>query len=191
MLPVTILFLSVAGEAGRTTGHTKHQRHQMKTTTTPETIAAIVTALSKIHVQTFEDKSSDPKRDAQRNLAGKTHYVDDDTLRWHKSRVLSSEVLCGGLLLRIITSDALDMNNTRRGYRAVVFDLFGTTIERPNLDEASATKRTALKRSEAQEIDLAAHYRTAMESELRHRQQEARELQEALATLPAMEAQAV
>lgn len=162
----------------------------MTTTTTPEAIAAIIAALSKIHVRPFERKSCDTKRNAQQNLDGKTHYVDEDTLRWHKSRVLEARALHGGLLFEVVASDAMDMHNTKRGFRVVTFDLFGTTIDRPKLDEATATKAAAIKRSDGQTIDLVAHYQAAIAHELRNREREAAELREALATLPAMEAQA-
>lgn len=164
----------------------------MRTTTTPEAIKAIIAALAKIHVRPFGCESGDPKYNAQRNLSGKTHYVDDDTLRFHKSRVLSAQAIHGGLLFRIITSDALDMHNTKRGFRAVVFDVFGTTIDRPKLEEATATKQAALNLSERQEIDLVIHYQCAIQSELRQRTNDAEEMREALAMMETnvMEAQA-
>lgn len=93
----------------------------------------------------YRRESSDPKRDAQRNLCGRTHYVDDDTLRFHKSRVLSARPLCGGLLYGIVTSDALDMNNTRRGFRFVLFDLLGHVIERPDLEHTFKSSDAASK----------------------------------------------
>jgi len=161
----------------------------MTTNTTPEQIAAIIAALRKIHVQPFRHESSDPKHNAQRNLNGKTHYVDDDTLRWHKSRVLSALELHGGLLFRIVCSDALDMHNTKRGFRAVVFDVFGTTIDRPTLEEATATKHAAINASERQSIDLVNHYQKAIASELHHREQSTNELREALASLPQLDNQ--
>jgi hypothetical protein len=91
----------------------------------------------------YRQEASDPKLNAQRNLCGRTHYVDDDTLRWHKSRVLSARHTDGGLLFAIITSDALDMNNTRRGFRYVIFDLFGNTVARPDLEHAYRTSEQA------------------------------------------------
>lgn len=93
----------------------------------------------------YRNESSDPKTNAQRNLCGRTHYVDDETLRWHKSRVLSARVVDEGLLFAIVTSDALDMNNTKRGYRFVVFDVFGTVLERPKLEESYRTSEKAAK----------------------------------------------
>ena len=155
----------------------------MKTNSTDSQRARIIAALEKLHVRPFSQESSDPKYDAQRNLRGKTHYVDDDTLKFHKSRVLSSARLEDGLLLRIVTSDALDMHNTKRGFRAVVFDVFGTVIDRPTLEQASSTKEAALNRSRNQPLDLVAHYQEALESQLNRKQDEAGEIERALDVL--------
>lgn len=155
----------------------------MKTTTTDEEIKAIIAALAKLHLRPFGYESGDSKYNAQRNLRGKTHYVDDETLRWHKSRVCSAGHLHGGLLFRITTSDALDMNNTRRGFRVVVFDVFGTTIYRPKLEEAFSTSQAAFKASEKQEIDLVKHYEEAIANELKRKEDDIRNHREALAVL--------
>jgi hypothetical protein len=96
-------------------------------------------------MQLYQNHSSDPKTDAQRNLCGRTHYVDDDTLRYHKSRVISSQHTDNGLLFAIITSDALDYQNHKRGFRYVIFDIFGRTIARPRLEEAFRTSAQASK----------------------------------------------
>lgn len=159
------------------------ERSNMKTNTTPEQITAIVEALKRLHVHPFRDEASDPKFNAQRNLSGKTHYVDEETLRWHKSRVLSCRPLHGGLLLRIACSDALDMNNTKRGFRAVVFDVFGETVSRPDLEHAAKTKDAAIKQSDGETIDLCAHYRAAI---ARRMEQEQRAVQESQAALLAL-----
>jgi hypothetical protein len=92
-----------------------------------------------------DDRGSNPKINAQRNLAGRTHYVDDDTLRFHKSRVISARAVDDGLLFAIVTSDALDWNNTRRGYRYVVFDVTGRVVSRVDLEDAFKTSRQATK----------------------------------------------
>jgi len=78
----------------------------------------------------YRTESHVPRNNAQRNLAGRTHYVDDATLRFHKSRIISARPTDGGLLFAIVTSDAKDMNNTQRGFRYVIFDLFGSVVER-------------------------------------------------------------
>lgn len=91
----------------------------------------------------YRNESSNPKWNAQRNLAGRTHYVDDDTLRFHKSRVLSARHTDEGLLFAIVTSDALDHDNRKRGFRYVIFDLFGHTVDRPDLEYAYTTSQRA------------------------------------------------
>jgi len=93
----------------------------------------------------YSNESSNPKFNAQRNLSGRTHYVDDDTLKFHRSRVLSSRCTDGGLLFAIVTSDGLNYENTRRGYRFAIFDVFGTILERPTLYEAYRTSAQATK----------------------------------------------
>lgn len=93
----------------------------------------------------YRDQTGNPLWMAQRNLAGRTHYVDDDTLRFHKSRVLSCHITDGGLLLAIITSDAADYAGATREFRPVIFDVFGTVIERPKLGEGYKTRAQASK----------------------------------------------
>lgn len=139
----------------------------MKTNTTDEQIKGIISALGKLHKLPFDTKSNDNKANAQRNLKGLTHYVDDDTLRWHHSRIVGCTVMHGGLLLRVTCSDALDMNNTRRGFRACVFDVFGTCISREKLEDAHKTREKAISASEDLEIDLVAHYAEAMARQIR------------------------
>jgi hypothetical protein len=93
----------------------------------------------------YRNEGSDPKFNAQRNLVGRTHYVDDGTLRWHKSRIISARPTDGGLLFAIVTSDALDMRNTKRGFRYVIFDLFGTVLGRTELEKTFRKSDQAAK----------------------------------------------
>lgn len=96
-------------------------------------------------MQLYRTESSHPLTNAQRNLCGRTHYVDQDTLRFHKSRVLSSRTTDNGLLFAIVTSDALDYENSRRGCRFVIFDIFGTVLARTDLEGAFRTSAQAEK----------------------------------------------
>ena len=96
-------------------------------------------------INLYRNESSNPKLNAQRNLQGRTHYVDDASLRWHKSRVLSARVVDNGLFFAITTSDALDPNNMRRGFRYVVFDIFGNILERPKLEDAFKSHEKCLR----------------------------------------------
>ena len=152
----------------------------MITNTTPEQIKAIRQALYKVYVRPFDDKPCDPKYNAQRNLEGLTHYVDDDTLHFHHSKVLYAHHLFDGLLFCIVESCSLDMHNTKRGFRAVVFDVFGTTVSRPNLEDSYSTSKAALKASEKEAIDLLAHYKAALSTEQIHKQESSKQYAEAL-----------
>lgn len=103
--------------------------------------------LPEMKMDLFENRPSlGTKRNAQHNLAGRTHYVDDDSLRFHYSRILSCHVTDNGLLFGLVESVALDPNNTRRGYRPVIFDIAGRVVnERPSLDTCFKSKAQAEK----------------------------------------------
>jgi hypothetical protein len=93
----------------------------------------------------YQNHGSYPKPNAQRNLSGRTHYVDDDSLRFHKSRILSARATCDGLLFAIVESVAIDYENRRRGVRYVVFDLFGRVVSRLALEDCWRTSAAATK----------------------------------------------
>jgi hypothetical protein len=97
----------------------------------------------------YRNESGYPKINAQRNLQGRTHYVDDDTLRGFHSRVISARHTDGGLLFAIVTSDAKDYQNKSRGFRYVIFDLFGTVVERNPSSVDREYFRTSAKAEEA------------------------------------------
>lgn len=161
----------------------------MQTNTTDTQIKAIIAALREIHVMPFENKSGDPKYNAQRNLNGRTHYVEDDTLRWHHSRITSSRDLHGGLLFRVTCSDALDMNNTKRGFRTAVFDVFGTCVSRPELENAEKTSQKAIAKSDAETIDLVQHYANCFAEQAKRNQERVEELERAQGMLRTLTSQ--
>jgi hypothetical protein len=88
---------------------------------------------------------SSAKYEAQDQLAGKTHYVDDSTLRFHKARVLSCDIAQEGTLFWLIESVAMNMHNTRRGFRYVVFDVFGNVVERCAIEDCFKSSKVANK----------------------------------------------
>jgi hypothetical protein len=101
---------------------------------------------SDMNLNLYQDKGyTSPKLVAQYNLQGRTHYVDDSTLKFHHSRVIDYGVHFGGLMFSIIESCALDMNNTKRGVRFVVFDIAGGVVERASLDDTFKTSAAAKK----------------------------------------------
>lgn len=91
----------------------------------------------------YSDLASAPKTNAQRNLSGRTHYVDDQTLRWHKARILSSQCVCNGLLFALIESVATVHDGSKRGFRFVIFDLFGNTVIRQPLNDCWRSRASA------------------------------------------------
>jgi hypothetical protein len=123
-----------------------------------------------MNIRPYRNESTDPRHNAQRNLDGRTFYVRDDTLRFHKSRVLASGVAADGLIFWLIESTALDMHNTRRGFRFALFDVFGTCLDRPSLDESYRTRKRAeaAMRAALAKIDAKAHTRRAARDEVKH-----------------------
>ena len=103
----------------------------------------------------YSNEHTNPRVNAQRNLVGRTHYVDDATLRFHKARILSARATSDGLLFYLIESVSLDYQNTTRGFRPVIFDLCGNVVSRPNLENACRTSRQAeqLLWAEMEKID--------------------------------------
>lgn len=52
----------------------------------------------------YRDDYEDPKANAQRNLLRRTHYVDDDTLAYFKSRILFGKSVADGLGFAIVVA---------------------------------------------------------------------------------------
>jgi hypothetical protein len=125
----------------------------------------------------YWNESSYPKINAQRNLCGRTHYVDDATLKGFYSRIISARHTNGGLLFAIVTSDAKDYQNRSRGFRYVIFDLFGNVVERNPNSVDREFFRTSEKAAKAMwaaiaALDAADITRKAIESAERHHAQE-------------------
>lgn len=122
------------------------------------------------HYHLYQHKSSYPKGNAQLNLESRTHYVDDDTLRYFKSRILYSGHTDGGLLFYIVESFA-DPVSGKRLFRGVIFDIAGNVVnDRASFDDAYKTSKQALKRmwEQANELDAVEITREAMRSEKRY-----------------------
>lgn len=106
----------------------------------------------------FENRYySTGRANAQDNLRGVSHYVDDSTLRYFKSRICDATEIMDGLFFKIVESVALDMHNTERGYRVVIFDVFGEIVERASLDDCYKTRKQA-ERNFHFLLDVQAYY---------------------------------
>lgn len=119
----------------------------------------------------YRNEHSHPVADAQRNLMGRTHYVDPDTLRFHKSRILCARVHADGLLYSIIESCAADMNNRKRVFRYVIFDVLGTVLDRPDLDNSFSSRHWAEKAmwKSLESIDAIKHTSQALKARAAYR----------------------
>ena len=101
------------------------------------------TTLDTLGIRPYLNESSYPINDAQRNLAGRTHYVDDDTMRYFKARINHASGYDDGLTYAILESVAHP--SLGRVHRPVIFDVFGTVIcKRDNYYKTSDQARKAM-----------------------------------------------
>ena len=141
------------------------------------------------NVAPFTDRSSDHKRNAQQNLQGRTHYAEDESLRFFHARIVSAHADQNGLFFKMVESIAVDYKNTRRGFRVVVFDLFGQVIYRPSLDDCASTQAAAVVLwMKAEKIDPAAYYRAELKARANRLTNQAAAMNEAAAQLEGMPA---
>jgi hypothetical protein len=85
------------------------------------------------------------KANAQAMLSGRTHYVDDSTLRYFNSRITGAQPSCFGLFFVITESVGKDSRNGARGFRTVLFDINGKVVYRPDLEQLESTSTKAQK----------------------------------------------
>jgi hypothetical protein len=133
----------------------------------------------------YRRKSSYPLVNARENLSERTHYVDADTLRYFRARVLSTHATDDGLLFAITESASGDHQHKTRIFRHVIFDIFGAVIDRPNLEgrvyKSQDPARKAMWRA-LETIDADAVTRAAIES---HRASFEREMTDLLTKIDA------
>ena len=103
----------------------------------------LVNALRCAGLSTYNDRGSDPTLRAQDALSGRTHYAEPGNLRFHFARITSARGISMGAFFMLVESCAADYENTRRVFRAVCFDIFGTVVYRPDLDESSSSTAAA------------------------------------------------
>lgn len=104
----------------------------------------------------YQHKSSYPAIEVQQNLAGRTHYADAGTLKYFSARILTAHILDDGLILGFVESIAHP--SLGRVYRPVFFDLFGTVVERCEIEDGFKTGAAARKAfwKRADELDAVA-----------------------------------
>jgi hypothetical protein len=104
-----------------------------------------------------------PDIDAQKNLDGRSHYVDPDTLRYFRSRITHTETAANGTLYVLVESRGIESKEGTRGMRVVVFDIAGNVRDYPGDGTWYASTRAArkaipgiLERIDARAVNLAA-----------------------------------
>jgi hypothetical protein len=142
------------------------------------------TLAQSLNLIPFSRSSYDPKTDAQRNLSGRTHYVDDATLRYFKARVLATATLFDGAFFMIRESTSLDYQHSKRGQRVVVFNLFGETVFRPDMSECGSVHQACARFEEWRAgFDPVAHYCLALEERARRLERDANAYRNAIIDL--------
>jgi len=114
----------------------------------------------------YENRSCSPKAYAQDQLSGRTHYVDESTLKYFNARISLARPVALGLFFLICESVTTPEGG--RGFRFVLFDVFGTVIFHPNLDQLKNTSEKAKKYFYQwfDQLDVTAHYLRALQSKL-------------------------
>ena len=155
----------------------------MKTTIENNDIAAIIRKMGNVSL--YGHKSSYALSNAQLNLENRTHYATDSSLRYFGARISSAHETASGLLFYIIESSFLDSDNTKRGFRYAIFDIFGECVARLSIEAACKTSEQARKAMyiELNSFDVAAHYARAIESQAKQAAKKAQEHNEILAQL--------
>ncbi len=120
------------------------------------------TIADALRVARFERAGYVAKAMAQRNLNGRTHYADDDTLKFFHTRINACRTEAHGLLLIMLESTANNFKNTSRSHRFVVFDLFGDVLNARDTLRAKSGKAHDDMRDWLASFDVLAHYKQAM-----------------------------
>jgi len=111
------------------------------------TIDTIKTALNYTGFHPYRHESCYPDSNAEKNLQGRTHFVDPQTLRYFKSRILDSGISHDGLVFWLIESNRSKPFECDKNKRFVAFDVFGSQIfER---DSWQKTSKAAWKEGSA------------------------------------------
>ena len=132
----------------------------MKTKLNAELVAQLLRASELRNTRLFTGVwRSEPKYIAQEYLRQRSHYADDSTLAYFKSRILSVREERAGCLLVIIESLPVGSFDAARGFRFRVFDVDGTVLNRDD-EETSGSHKTSEKASQAARTWIDTHFPT-------------------------------
>lgn len=131
---------------------------------------SLSSVLQQLGFSPFQCHSCYPLGDAQRNLSGRTHYVDDDTLRFFLARILYTGREHDSLTFWLVESVRSKPDSLPGGrIRFVAFDVFGSVVSR---DEWHRSSKAAIKAGRAwlAQHDAVAHTRAALANSLERMQ---------------------
>lgn len=95
----------------------------------------------------YRHESTDATRNAQRNLDGRTHYVDASTLAYFNAKLIDSGDAYDGMAFYLIESYRVPGEKARR-FRPVVFDITGRVIATREAADGFANARAARRNLE-------------------------------------------
>jgi len=87
----------------------------------------MLTQNQKSYVSLYSDKSYVPKNNAQANLDGRTHWADDDTLRFFSCRILTAGDYGNGELFCVTYNQAQSFDGGKV-FGFIIFDVFGECV---------------------------------------------------------------
>ena len=88
----------------------------------------IETSLTILGIRPFRVESCYALDNAQRNLSGRSHYADKETLRYFKARILDAYTAKENLVFWLIESNNSKHFEPKKNKRFICFDIFGTVL---------------------------------------------------------------
>lgn len=93
-----------------------------------------------MNVEKYSQHSYNARYNAQHNLRGRSHFVDEDTLRYFRGRVLNAYASADGRLFVVVHSQRENYDNTNRIFSYAIFDLAGCVVAGRVQSYKTATK---------------------------------------------------
>ena len=161
----------------------------MKTKLTPAIKSArLESAMRSAYVRHYRCESGCyPEYDAQRNLQGRTHYVDADTLKGFQAKILNARHSKDGLLYWLVES--VQSRPQHGGYtrRAIVFDVFGDIInERADMGETQGEWFKDTRKAENAALEFVRTFDAVTHTAAKLKSNAKRDIEQAKRTLAAL-----
>lgn len=117
----------------------------------------IESALNILGIRPFRVESCYAIDNAQRNLAGRSHYADTQTLKYFKARILDAYTAKENLVFWLIESNNSKHFEPKKNKRFICFDIFGTVLN--ERDDWFSTSKAAdnARKAFLESFDAVAH----------------------------------